>query len=138
MNLIRAFQELGIDLRAVLREKQPQTQVELGEILVELKAQAKKAFKARALELHPDLHPDDPEKAAEFVRLGEIRDLIMKATNLPFMPPRQQRHPQRRQQIIIIASPTVSPWYSTSASTSVGATYTPTGSTSIFSLWPKW
>lgn len=39
----------------------------------------RKAYKKRALKCHPDKNPDNPEAAAEFVRLTEALEVLLDA-----------------------------------------------------------
>lgn len=89
--LLSGLAELGIDQqRLAAAARAPGTLAQAKERFDALKAEARKAFKRKALELHPDRTDGDEAKTDLFKRLQLVVEVFCKAELRPAPPPRPQ------------------------------------------------
>ena len=80
--LLWCVEELGISPEDFLRVRQAASDEAARQALDDLHRKAKKGFRAASRRLHPDLHGDDPEKAAQLQLLSVAYEEILN-TDVP-------------------------------------------------------
>ena len=75
--LLRSMQRLNVDQSLLAEVENGRTFADRLAALSALQAQTKRAFKAAALELHPDRTGGDIEKAEEFKRLATFTKMVL-------------------------------------------------------------